>query len=76
MHIDKSLQESDWGVQPLSEAQLRYAACDVLYLHDLLDTLETHLAREGKLPLTVACYAHIPTRLAMDLGEYPDVYAY
>ena len=50
LNIDllKQQQSSDWGSQNLSEAQLAYAASDVLHLHALRERLDAMLAREGR----------------------------
>ena len=40
--LSKQQQSSDWGAPTLSDAQLSYAASDVLYLHKLKDKLEDH----------------------------------
>ena len=44
--LSKQQQSSDWGAGELSEAQLQYAASDVLYLHQVRDHLVTMLSRE------------------------------
>ena len=49
--ISKQQQSSDWGAPELSEAQLDYAASDVLYLHQLREKLDERLAREGRTDL-------------------------
>ena len=54
--LSKQQQSSDWGAQTLSEAQLAYAASDVLHLHDLRERLDTMLAREGRTGLAQACF--------------------
>ncbi len=46
--LDKQQQSSDWGAPVLSEAQKKYAASDVLYLHQLKEKLDTMLKREGR----------------------------
>ena len=46
--LSKQQQSSDWGSQSLSEAQLAYAASDVLHLHGLRERLDAMLAREGR----------------------------
>jgi ribonuclease D len=46
--VSKQQQTSDWGSEKLTEAQLEYAASDVLYLHRLKDELDRRLAREGR----------------------------
>src|SRR6185312_7789895 len=47
----KQQQSSDWGAQPSNEAQLAYAASDVLHLHALRERLDAMLAREGRTEL-------------------------
>src|SRR5216684_1981438 len=46
--LSKQQQSSDWGAQTLSEAQLAYAAADVLHLHALRTRLDAMLARENR----------------------------
>src|SRR5690606_5342011 len=65
--ISKLQQTSDWGTESLTEAQLAYAASDVLYLHRLKDELEKRLVREGRLELAEACFAFLPARARLDL---------
>ena len=75
VELDKTAQSSDWGnVMNLSEAQLRYAANDVRYLHALCDTLTTMLKREGRWELAQDCFACIPTFVALDLMQYGSVF--
>lgn len=71
--ISKQQQMSDWGALNLSEAQLSYAASDVLYLHRLKDALDQRLAREGRVDLAQACFDFLPTRARLDLAGWPDV---
>jgi ribonuclease D len=54
--LSKQQQSSDWGSQSLSEAQLAYAASDVLHLHGLRERLDAMLAREGRTELAQACF--------------------
>ena len=70
--ISKQQQTSDWGAQQLSEAQLEYAASDVLYLHRLKDELEKLLDREGRTALAQACFDFLPTRAQLDLLGWGD----
>jgi ribonuclease D len=70
--ISKQQQSSDWGAETLSEAQLAYAATDVLHLHALRDRLDALLRREGRLQLADACFAFLPIRAALDLTGYED----
>ena len=46
--MSKQQQSSDWGAETLTDAQLAYAASDVLHLHALKDKLDVMLAREGR----------------------------
>ncbi len=71
--ISKHQQQSDWGAEKLTEAQLAYAASDVLYLHQLRDTLDAMLAREGRTATALACFDFLPTRAALDLAGWPDI---
>jgi ribonuclease D len=76
--ISKEQQSSDWGAPDLTDAQLAYAAMDVVYLHALRAKLDTMLAREGRLGLAAACFAFLPTRVALDLAgwEETDIFAH
>jgi ribonuclease D len=73
LELSKQQQASDWGAAELSDAQLQYAAADVLHLHALKEKLETMLVREGRLELARACFAFLPTRAALDLAGWADV---
>lgn len=73
LDISKQQQSSDWGAPELSEAQLAYAAADVLHLHELKAGLETILAREGRLDLARACFDFLPTRAALDVAGWDEV---
>ena len=70
--ISKQQQTSDWGAEELSEAQLEYAASDVLYLHRLKEALEDRLAREGRSDLAAACFKFLPDRALLDLTGWPE----
>jgi ribonuclease D len=76
--LSKQQQSSDWGSQSLSEAQLAYAASDVLHLHALRERLDAMLAREGRLELAQACFEFLPTRVRLDLGGWDteDIFAH
>jgi ribonuclease D len=71
--ISKQQQSSDWGAKELSEAQLEYAASDVLYLHQLKAELESRLAREGRTALAEACFGFLPDRALLDLEGWPEI---
>jgi ribonuclease D len=75
--ISKQQQSSDWGAPTLSEAQLAYAASDVLHLHVLKDKLEAFLIRENRLDLAKACFDFLPTRARLDLAGWEgDIFAH
>ncbi|MEM9393972.1 MAG: ribonuclease D [Pseudomonadota bacterium] len=71
--ISKQQQSSDWGAQKLTDAQIEYAASDVLYLHRLRDELNIRLEREGRMALAQSCFEFLPTRAALDLKGWPEV---
>ena len=70
--ISKQQQSSDWGAEHLNEAQLSYAASDVLHLHAIREILLERLEREGRRELADACFDFLPTRAALDLAGWGD----
>jgi ribonuclease D len=78
LELSKQLQSSDWGAAELSEAQLSYAAGDVLHLHEIRQRLDDMLAREGRQALAAACFAFLPERAELDLAGWAnhDIFAY
>lgn len=76
--ISKQQQSSDWAAAKLSQAQLDYAASDVLYLHALKDKLMERLVRDGRLEHANACFAFLPTRSKLDLlgWQETDIFAH
>ncbi|MEL7149118.1 MAG: ribonuclease D [Pseudomonadota bacterium] len=76
--ISKLQQMSDWGAETLTEAQLNYAASDVLYLHALKEKLDERLQREGRTDLAQAAFSFLPTRARLDLAGWPetDIFAH
>ncbi len=76
--MSKQQQSSDWGAATLSDAQLAYAASDVLHLHALKDKLEAMLAREGRTELAAACFRFLPDRARLDLAGFAaeDIFAH
>lgn len=72
VEISKQQQSSDWAADELTEAQLAYAASDVLHLHALKERLETRLAREGRMAIAQACFDFLPTRATLDLAGWDD----
>ncbi|AHM03426.1 Ribonuclease D related protein [Roseibacterium elongatum DSM 19469] len=71
--ISKQQQTSDWGAPDLTEAQMAYAASDVLYLHRLRDALNARLDREDRTEMAKACFEFLPTRAKLDLAGWPDI---
>ncbi len=71
--ISKHQQMSDWGAESLTNAQLDYAASDVLYLHKLREVLNERLAREGRTEMAQACFDFLPTRAKLDLAGWPEI---
>ena len=65
--LSKQQQSSDWGAATLTDAQLAYAASDVLHLHALREKLDAMLARENRTELAKACFEFLPTRARLDL---------
>ena len=76
--ISKQQQSSDWGAETLTDAQLDYAASDVLYLHQLRESLNEMLVREGRMELAQTCFEFLPTRAKLDLLGWPetDIFAH
>ena len=70
--LSKQQQSSDWGAPDLSEAQIAYAASDVLHLHGLREKLDMMLAREGRMEIAEACFRFLPQRAALDLLGWND----
>lgn len=71
--LSKQQQSSDWGADKITEAQLEYAASDVLYLHDLKRHLDRMLKREGRTELAEKCFGFLSTRIELDLLGWPEV---
>jgi ribonuclease D len=71
--LSKQQQSSDWGADALSEAQLTYAASDVLHLHALRTRLDMMLNRENRFELAQACFKFLPTRAQLDLKGWPGI---
>jgi ribonuclease D len=78
VELSKQQQSSDWGAVKLSDAQLSYAASDVLYLHDAKAWLDERLDREGRRGLAEAAFAFLPVRAQLDLGGWAetDIFAH
>lgn len=76
--LSKAQQSSDWGRAELTEAQLGYAASDVLHLHAIRAGLLEILEREERVGLAEACFAFLPVRAWLDLAGWgeTDIFAH
>jgi ribonuclease D len=72
VELSKQQQSTDWGDATLSEAQLSYAASDVLYLHALRNRLDAMLKRENRFEIAAACFDFVPARARLDLMGWAD----
>ena len=72
IELNKQMQSSDWGTPHLSEEQLKYAANDVLYLHQLMHKLDEMLTRENRKDLADKCYKAIAVHADLDLAGWGD----
>mgnify|MGYP001471729259 CR=1 FL=1 len=69
--ISKQFQSSDFGGK-LSDAQLKYCANDVIYLHKIHDELNKMLIREKRINLYNDCLKFINTRVNLDLASFKE----
>jgi ribonuclease D len=78
LEISKQQQSSDWGSEQLSDAQVAYAASDVLHLHALKERLDAMLTRERRHDLAAACFRFLPDRVRLDLAGWAaeDIFAH
>ena len=78
VEVSKAQQSSDWGAEELTQAQMEYAASDVLHLHALREVLSARLAREGRTAVAAACFGFLPERAMLDLAGWPeeDIFAH
>jgi len=72
VEISKQQQSSDWGAGNLTDAQVNYAASDVLHLHALKEKLDIMLEREGRAGLAAACFGFLPDRVRLDLAGWAE----
>ncbi|MDA0902170.1 MAG: ribonuclease H-like domain-containing protein, partial [Proteobacteria bacterium] len=62
VEMSKKQQSSDWGVDEISNEQIKYAASDVLYLHQIKEKLDEMLVREERQNLAQECFNFLGTR--------------
>ena len=71
LDISKQFQNSDFGGK-LTQAQLKYCANDVIYLHQIHDELKKILIREKRFNLYKDCLKFLKTRVELDLAMFKD----
>ena len=69
--VSKQFQTSDFGGE-LSQAQLKYCANDVIYLHKINQELNRILKRENRIDLYNDCLKFLHTRVELDLAMFKD----
>ena len=69
--ISKQFQSSDFGGE-LTQAQLKYCANDVIYLHKIHNELNKILIREKRIDLYKDCLKFLQTRVDLDLASFKD----
>ena len=69
--ISKQFQSSDFGGE-LSQAQLKYCANDVIYLHKIHEELDKILKRENRIELYRDFLKFLKTRVNLDLALFKD----
>jgi ribonuclease D len=76
--LSKQQQLTDWGAGQLTDAQVAYAASDVLHLHALRAKLDLMLAREAREGLAQACFRFLPERVRLDMAGWAaqDIFAH
>ncbi|MBN8649200.1 MAG: ribonuclease D, partial [Caulobacterales bacterium] len=73
VELNKQQQSSDWGQENLTEAQINYAASDVLYLHAAKAKLVEMLERHNRLEIAKSCFEYLPTQAELDLLGYGEM---
>jgi len=69
--VSKQYQASDFGGE-LSQAQLKYCANDVIYLHKINDALDKILTRENRMKLYEDTIKFVQTRVDLDLASFKE----
>lgn len=73
VEISKQQQSSYWGGSELSKNQIKYAANDVIYLHQIKNELDIILNRENRAHLLSPILKFLPTRVKMDLEGWDSM---
>ena len=69
--ISKQFQSSDFGGK-LTDAQLKYCANDVIFLHKIHEELNNILEREKRINLYMDCLKFLKVRVDLDLAMFKD----
>ena len=69
--VSKQMQSSYFGGE-LSEKQLKYCAQDVVYLHNIYESLKKILERENRIDLYKKTIKFINTRVDLDFASYKE----
>ena len=69
--VSKQHQASDFGGE-LSQAQLKYCANDVIYLHKINDALDKILIRENRMKLYEDTKKFVQVRVDLDLASFKE----
>ena len=73
IEISKQQQSSYWGAKNLSKNQLKYAANDVLHLHQIKNELEIILEKEKRSHLINKTLNFLPFRVQLDLLGWDNI---
>tara|TARA_B100000886_G_scaffold180554_1_gene123817 strand:- start:148 stop:762 length:615 start_codon:yes stop_codon:yes gene_type:complete len=73
VEISKQQQSSYWGGSELSKNQIKYAANDVIYLHQIKNELDIILNRENRAHFLSPILKFLPTRVKMDLEGWDSM---
>lgn len=76
VRISKSERLSEWTSDTLSDSQIKYASSDVLHLIPLLRVLKSELKKSDRLEIYYRCREFLPTRVLLEVRQWPDVFAY
>lgn len=70
VEISKEQQQTYWGAKTFTEAQMIYAATDVLYLHQLKEILDERLEELERLELAYSCFDFLHLRSYLDTSGF------
>jgi ribonuclease D len=73
VELDKTVRNSDWSAETLSDEQVRYALSDVTLLLPLMDKLDAMLVRRERKDLAEDCFRAISTFARLDLLGYVNL---